>query len=233
MRKRRITSHYSYITHQIVDRLQGIYLSKKISSYISVSNNNEDGGNGALHPSGRIPLIKGIDRVVSGSQPASQSVTLCGFKPLRYLWYMLSGVCCDCIQLAIDFFLFHALNITDPSACWILGFGSSIIFRHSFHRYLVFGAYVGGYWKSLMRMYGGYSIIMVLSTIFNVVMTKVMHFTHYQAWISTLLWTGIANYFILKHIWSFGGPPTSGDKRKEGGSTIELSAQPQGGGSIV
>ena len=91
MRKRRITSHYSYITHQIVDRLQGIYLSKKISSYISVSNNNEDGGNGALHPSGRIPLIKGIDRVVSGSQPASQSVTLCGFKPLRYLWYMLSG----------------------------------------------------------------------------------------------------------------------------------------------
>eukprot|EP00979_Chaetoceros_neogracilis_P006289 scaffold1269_cov242-Chaetoceros_neogracile.AAC.10 len=58
-------------------------------------------------------------------------------------------------------------------------------------------------------------------------MTKAMHFTHYQAWITTLLWTGIVNYFILKHIWSFGGPPAS-DKRNEGGSSVELSAQPKG-----
>jgi len=83
-----------------------------------------------------------------------------------------------------------------------------------------------------MRMYGGYSIIMVISTIFNIIMTKAMHFTHYQAWITTLLWTGIVNYFILKHIWSFGGPPAS-DKRNEGGSSVELSAQPKGNENIV
>jgi hypothetical protein len=87
MRKRRITSHSSYITHQIVDRLQGIYLSKKFSSYVPIST-NEDGG---LHPSGRIPLVKGIDRVVSGAQPAAEAVTICGIKPYRYFWYMLSG----------------------------------------------------------------------------------------------------------------------------------------------
>jgi len=102
MRKRRITSQFSYIRHQIVDRLQGIYLSKKFSSYIPVST-NEDGGNGngtgSLHPSGRIPLFKGIDRVVSGAQPAAEAVVICGIKPYRYFWYMLSGsksaVICD------------------------------------------------------------------------------------------------------------------------------------------
>jgi hypothetical protein len=90
MRKRRITSHSSYITHQIVDRLQGIYLSKKMSSYIPVST-NEDWSNGTLQPSGRIPLVMGIDKVVNGTKPASEVVTLCGFKPLRYFWYMISG----------------------------------------------------------------------------------------------------------------------------------------------
>lgn len=116
-----------------------------------------------------------------------------------------SIVCCDIIQLTIDTLYFYTLHIKDPSACWILGFGTSIIFRHSFHRYLVFGDYVGGYWRSLMRMYGGYSIIMVISTIFNIIMTKVFDIPHYTAWAVTLLWTGIVNYFILKHVWSFGG----------------------------
>jgi hypothetical protein len=58
-------------------------------------------------------------------------------------------------------------------------------------------------------MYGGYSIIIVLSTIFNVVMTKYIQIPHAYAWIVTLLWTGIVNYFILKKIWSFGGNTTT------------------------
>ena len=128
------------------------------------------------------------------------------------LFIYFNAVCCDIIQLCIDCCLYYALNITDPSACWVLGFGLSIIFRHSFHRYLVFGAYVGGYWNSLKRMYAGYSIIIVISTVFNIVMTQTFHFSHYTAWISTLLWTGIVNYFILKHIWSFGGPTRTSDK---------------------
>ena len=60
-----------------------------------------------------------------------------------------------------------------------------------------------------MRMYAGYSIIIVLSTLFNVLVTKVLQVPHYIAWIVTLLWTGIANYFILKKLWSFGGKPAS------------------------
>jgi hypothetical protein len=80
-------------------------------------------------------------------------------------------------------------------------------------------------------MYAGYSIIMVISTIFNIVMTKVFLFSHYEAWIATLLWTGIVNYFILKHIWSFGG--SSGDKRKEEGSSVELSGRNRESENIV
>ena len=109
MRQRRITAGGT--SRHVIDKLQGIYLSKKFSSYIPISqdessssssssdsNGNGNGnGNGnsnsnnAHHPSGRIPLCKGIDRVVNGTKPAADVVIVCGMKPVRYLWYMLSG----------------------------------------------------------------------------------------------------------------------------------------------
>lgn len=55
-----------------------------------------------------------------------------------------------------------------------------------------------------MRMYAGYSVIIVLSTGFNLYMTKVLFVGYYVAWVLTLLWTGVVNYFILKKLWSFG-----------------------------
>jgi putative flippase GtrA len=56
-------------------------------------------------------------------------------------------------------------------------------------------------------MYAGYSVIIVLSTIFNIFMTRYAELPHYVAWVVTLLWTGIVNYFILKKLWTFGGKP--------------------------
>ena len=53
-------------------------------------------------------------------------------------------------------------------------------------------------------MYAGYSIIIVISTIFNFLMTRKLQLPHYVAWVITLLWTGIVNYFILKKLWTFG-----------------------------
>lgn len=151
---------------------------------------------------------------------------------LTLLMCILNAVCCDSIQFGIDLCLYHALHITDPSVCWILGFGLSIIFRHTFHRYLVFGAYVGGYWNSLMRMYTGYSIIIFISTVFNIVMTKNFHVSHYKAWIATLLWTGIVNYFILKHIWAFGESASDAGKNnssesRNGGRSLSTSRGPR------
>lgn len=152
-----------------------------------------------------VPWVTGLDRVVFGSTSAAEAVTIAGIQPPRYLWYMISGFLCDILQFTFDFFLYHAFKVNDASLCWALSFFISIVFRHTSHRYLVFGDYIGGYWASLIRMYAGYSIIIVLSTIFNALVTKVWHISHGIAWVSTLLWTGIANYFILKKIWSFGG----------------------------
>jgi hypothetical protein len=105
----------------------------------------------------------------------------------------------------MDVLLHFTFHIEDASTCWAISFSLSVYFRHISHRWLVFGDYVGGYKSSLIRMYGGYSVIIVLSTVFNILMTKMTSISHYAAWILTLLWTGIANYFILKKLWSFGG----------------------------
>lgn len=162
----------------------------------------------ALRPSNdvsaKLPIVTGLERVLYGTQPAAEVVQILGIHPPRYLCYMISGFFCDVLQFAIDFLL-YTYGLPDASMCWAASFGISILFRHTTHRYLVFGDYVGGYYKSLGRMYAGYSIIIVLSTLFNIVMTKYIQVPHAYAWIITLLWTGIVNYFILKKLWSFGG----------------------------
>ena len=107
------------------------------------------------------PLISGLERVFFGTQAAADVVSIAGVRPPRYLCYMVSGFLCDLIQFCIDVFLHLVLHLSDASLCWALGFGISVSFRHTSHRYLVFGDYVGGYWSSLGRMYAGYSIIIV------------------------------------------------------------------------
>ena len=161
------------------------------------------------------PIISGLGRVLYGTQPAAEVVTILGVRPPRYLCYMLSGFVCDLIQFVIDILLHLVLHLEDASVCWALGFGISVSFRHTTHRYLVFGDYVGGYWASLRRIYAGYSIIIVLSTVFNIVMTRYAQLPHYVAWVITLLWTGIVNYFILKKLWTFGGGKEKNEKPDE------------------
>ena len=151
-----------------------------------------------------LPLISGLTPVISGAAPAADTVRILSIKPPRYIFYSVSGFLCNIVQLFIDLAVHFFLNVRDPSICWAIGFGMSIVVRHSSHRYFTFGAYVGGYWRSLGRMYAGYSISIALSTAFNVAMAK-NGVPHYVAFVFTLLWTGIVNYFILKRLWSFGG----------------------------
>uniref|UniRef100_A0A7S2A9H1 GtrA-like protein domain-containing protein n=1 Tax=Trieres chinensis TaxID=1514140 RepID=A0A7S2A9H1_TRICV len=174
------------------------------------SNNDDNDKEHSVHD---IPLISGVDHVVNGSLPASESIKICGIRPPRYLFYMLSGGLCDVLQLALDLFVHRVLVVEDPSLCWAIGFALSIVARHTSHRYLVFGKYVGGYWSSLGRMYAGYSIIIFLSTSFNFIMTRIAGVPHYMAWAITLLWTGVVNYFILKRLWSFGGQNNKENKK--------------------
>eukprot|EP00557_Chaetoceros_sp_GSL56_P009197 CAMPEP_0176497160 /NCGR_PEP_ID=MMETSP0200_2-20121128/11571_1 /TAXON_ID=947934 /ORGANISM="Chaetoceros sp., Strain GSL56" /LENGTH=173 /DNA_ID=CAMNT_0017895145 /DNA_START=27 /DNA_END=545 /DNA_ORIENTATION=+ len=84
IKKRRVTNRYSYIAHQIIDRLQSIHLPKKFSARLSTTILDKDSG--VVHPSGRVPLIRGMDKVWNGSLPAADAVLICGVKPLRYFW---------------------------------------------------------------------------------------------------------------------------------------------------
>lgn len=65
-------------------------------------------------------------------------------------------------------------------------------------------------------MYAGYSIIIALSTIFNFIITKHLDMPHVFAWILTMLWTGIVNYFILKKLWSFDGSKKEDEAKHKG-----------------
>lgn len=150
-----------------------------------------------------VPIITGLKKVFYGTQPAAEVVKVGGIRLPRYLFYMISGSGCDVIQFMVYVLFYKQIN--DASLCWALSFMSSIVFRHTTHRYLVFGDYVGGYWRSLGRMYAGYSIIIVLSTIFHFVVIEYINMSHIFVWILTLLWTGIVNYLILKKLWSFDG----------------------------
>jgi hypothetical protein len=83
------------------------------------------------------PFLTGLDRVIYGTQPAAEVVQVFGVYPPRYLCYMISGSGCDIIQFGIDILLHEVMNLQDASVCWALGFGISVIFRHTTHRYLV------------------------------------------------------------------------------------------------
>jgi len=145
--------------------------------------------------------LTGGESVVRGSHSASETVVLCGIRPPQFLWYSISGTICDAAQLAIDLSAKMIFGVEDPSTCWLISFSLSIIPRHSSHRYLVFGKYNGSYWKSLQKMYFGYSFSIVISTLFNKYMIQMWQISHYFAWLITLLWTGVVNFFILKKLW--------------------------------
>ena len=117
--------------------------------------------------------------------------------------------------------------VEDPSLCWAVSFFTSIIFRHTSHRYFVFGEYSGSYNQSLTKMYTSYSFIVFISTVFNMVMIRRFGIRHYVAWCITLVWTGIVNYLILKKIWGDGNANNGGKGKKEDNNEIE------GGGALT
>ena len=90
----------------------------------------------------------------------------------------------------------------------------SICIRHYSHKVLVFGEYEGSYCSSLSRTYATYFSSIVISATTNFCLTQYLFFTHFQAWILTMLWTGIFNYFMLKASWKSGG----GAEKIEAGS---------------
>jgi hypothetical protein len=195
-----------------------------INEHIPLHYQDENDHAGGGSNSSLVFCIHGLDRVVFGTTAAADCVFLMGIQPPRYLWYMLSGAMCDVFQLAVDISLHLTLFTDNAALCWMFSFMISIVMRHTSHRYLVFGMYVPNYWQSLGRMYAGYSFSIVLSTLFNYLITRKGGVAHYVAYVFTLLWTGLANYFILKKLWRMGGPTVTNNSNITGPTALLSSS---------
>ena len=127
-----------------------------------------------------------------------------GYRVPQYFWFVLSGALCDIVQAVIDYAisLIYTSNFERATVCWTLSYIISIWVRHFSHRILVFGEYEGTYCASLSKTYLTYSSSIVISMVTNWVIVNQMEFSHRQAWVFTMLWTGLWNYFLLKSTWN-------------------------------
>lgn len=113
------------------------------------------------------------------------------------------GGICDIVQALIDYgiSLIYKSEWERATVCWTISYILSIWIRHFSHRILVFGEYEGTYISSLIKTYLTYSSSIVISIITNHYIVSLFQRTHKEAWIITMLWTGIYNYFMLKASW--------------------------------
>ena len=90
--------------------------------------------------------------------------------------------------------------------CWGLSYILSIILRHSSHRLIVFGEFEGSYCYSLSKTFGAYAASIILSITTNHILSVYFNVPHRNAWLLTMLWTGLFNYFMLKKSWRAKAP---------------------------
>ena len=138
--------------------------------------------------------------------------TWLGFEKVpQYFWFVYSGAMCDVVQALIDYciYLCYTIEWERATVCWTTSYTISIVVRHYSHRLLVFGEYEGTYCMSLARTYLTYSSSIMISMITNHLLVSVLNFTHRQAWIVTMLWTGIYNYFMLRASWRISASSAS------------------------
>lgn len=134
---------------------------------------------------------------------AHQDIKIFGYRIPHYFWFALSGGLCDIAQAFIDYGVsqVYVWEEYKPTVCWTVSYILSICIRHYSHKVLVFGDYEGTYCSSLTKTYVTYFSSIVISIVTNYSLTAYFFLTHFQAWITTMLWTGIFNYFMLKATW--------------------------------
>ena len=88
-------------------------------------------------------------------------------------------------------------NIPEPvTVAWFLSYLVSIWLHHALHAMLVYG-WGSSYWAGLLATYTGYSGALLASVPINAGLVNYFHLTASQAWLATLVLTGVANYFVL------------------------------------
>lgn len=152
--------------------------------------------------------------------PHQEKAQICGYRLPQYFWFVISGAICDIAQALLDYCIsvLYTLEWEKATVCWTVSYTLSIAIRHTSHRFIVFGEYEGTYWSSLSRTYAAYSASIVLSIVANHMFINMLMLSHRQAWLITMLWTGLLNYFLVKNAWrpkgtAAGSQDTSEDSR--------------------
>jgi hypothetical protein len=133
-----------------------------------------------------------------------------GYKVPLYFFFAVSGALCDIVQAFIDYGIYsvYPFEWEKTTMCWTVSYTASVIVRHFSHRLLVFGEYEGSYCSSLCRTYLTYASSIVMSMVTNHFIVSFLEFNHINAWIITMLWTGVYNYFMLRASWKKSAPIT-------------------------
>ena len=133
---------------------------------------------------------------------------LFGYKVPQYFFFLISGALCDVVQWFIDYgiYITYPFEWEKSTVCWTVSYTASIAVRHYSHTLLVFGQYEGTYCSSLSRTYLTYSTSIVLSMVSNHFIVAFLNLGHLYAWLITMIWTGILNYFLLKASWKKKAP---------------------------
>ncbi|RYH23717.1 hypothetical protein EON65_17495 [archaeon] len=132
-----------------------------------------------------------------------EKAQICGYRLPQYFWFVISGALCDTFQACVDYLisLIYVFEWEKVTVCWTLSYILSICVRHTSHRFIVFGEYEGTYCSSLMRTYLAYSSSILISMVTNHLLVNMVQLGHKEAWLLTMLWTGLFNYFALKASW--------------------------------
>ena len=116
-------------------------------------------------------------------------------EPIRFMTSGLIGSLIFCI-LNEAIVRFNPIESQKITVAWFLSYVISIWIQHALHATLVYG-WVFSYWKGLLATYTGYSLALFASVPINVVLVNYFRATVSEAWIGTLVLTGMANYFLL------------------------------------
>ena len=117
-----------------------------------------------------------------------------------FLFYILN-------QLFLEFLEVPFAQIT---VSFFVSYCISIFLQYFLHSYLVFGP-GGNFISGVVSCYAGYSSALFASAPINYGLVKYFACTASQAWLGTLIITGVANYFLLTFL--------MGEKKEEDGGS--------------
>ena len=133
-------------------------------------------------------------------------------EPIRF---MTSGLIGSVIFYILNEAIvrFNPIESQKITVAWFLSYVISIWIQHALHATLVYG-WVFSYWKGLLATYTGYSLALFASVPINAVLVNYLRATVSEAWIGTLVLTGMANYFLLGKLLSAGEKDNVNEKRE-------------------